>query len=166
MMAPAFDPVAWLRAHGMATTEEAERLDALAQSRYFLVRIDGQGERWRCRGCNGRHTHFTLMCLERPFRGIDHGLYAYWKNVGAGDPQQLSARQTARVRQIGAMLGAPPTPNLSTLHPRTAQALGGDAADTDFGADLLGTLDPIPETKALLLVNLINARARRPILTL
>lgn len=167
MMAPTLDVAAYLRSHGILTLEEAERLDELNQSRYCLVRIDGDGERWRCRRCNARHTHFTLFCLERPFRGLQHALMAYWRNVGAGNTAQLSARQRARVREVGAMFGAEvEQPNLSTLHPQTAQALGGDAADTDLGAHLLGTLDPISETKAHILANLINARARRPIIAL
>lgn len=166
MMAPAVDVLAYFRAHGILSLEDAERLDALRQSQYCLVRIDGMGERWRCRRCNGRHTHFSLFCVERPFRGLEHALFAYWRNVGAGDAAQLSARQRARVREVGAIFGVPSTPNLSTLHPRTAQALGGDAADTDLGADLLGTLDPISPMKATLLANLINSRARQTVIRL
>jgi hypothetical protein len=167
MMAPTFDAATVLRGLGFLTPEEAERLDELEQHTYFLVRIDGQGERWRCRRCNGRHTHFTLFCCERPFRGIGQGLYAYWRNIGAGDPSELSARQVARVGQIGALFGADqPQTNLSTHHPRTAQALGYDAADVDVGADLLGTLDPISEAKARILADLINTRARQNVIRL
>jgi hypothetical protein len=159
-VAPAFDPIAALRSLGFLTPDDAAKLDELASSQYFLVRIDATGERWRCRRCNGRHAHFTSFCVELPYRGLQGGLYGYWKNVGAGDPRNLSVRQRARVSQISQALGLnQQQTNLSTLHPQTARALGGDAADVDVGADLLGTLDPISESKARLLADLINSRA-------
>lgn len=166
MMAPTVDPIAYLRSFGFLSPEEAARLDTLAQSKWFLVRIDGAGERWKCGHCGGRHAHFTKFCIEKPWRGLEGALYGYWTNVGAGDPRTLSPRQALRVRQIGKALGLPPQMNLSTLHPQAARALGGDDADTDIGANVLGTLDEITESKARLLADLINARARRPIIVL
>lgn len=165
MMASPLDPLAYLRSHGFLTPDEAAKLDELARSQFFLVRIDGAGERWRCRNCNGRHQHFTKFCIELPYRGLQGGLYGYWKNVGAGDPRNLSASQRARISQVSRVLGMNQrqATNLSTLHPNTARALGGDDADIDVGADLLGTLDPISPQKARFLADLINSRARSTI---
>lgn len=154
------DPLGVLRAAGVVLSEEAERLDAIERAQWCLVRIDGTGERWRCRACGCKHAHFTLQCVERPFRGLRGGLLAYWRNTAVPDrdlsPKQRGAR-AALARSFGFEA---PLPSLGDRHPQAARALATPETDFDFGAWVLGTIDPIPEAKARILASLINARSR------
>jgi hypothetical protein len=159
------DRLAAIKAAGFWTPEEAARFDALRNASYVLVRIDGVGERWRCNRCNGRHTHFTLMCVERPFRGLLDGLHAYWANVGDAGTGNLSPAQQRRLDVLTPIFGGRPLP-LGTAHPRMAADLATDERDVLIGSTVLGSLDPIPPAKARLLVEIINMRARRTVLTL
>lgn len=150
---------------GFWTPEEASRFDALRSSEYVLVRIDGAGERWKCERCGAKHTHFTLMCTERPFRGLTHGLYAYWANVGGHSESDLSASQRERLDVLAPIFGNRPIP-LATSHQATAAALGTDDRDALIGAQILGSIDPISRTKARILTEIINAKAGRRVLAL
>lgn len=145
---------------------QARELDRLRMAQFVLVRIDDVGERWRCRECGCRHKHFTLMCVERPFRGLTEGLRAYWQNTDVPD-RDLSPLQRARRQEIARSLNLSTfAPALSTRHPRAAAALATPETDLDLGAWVLGTIDPISETKARTLAALINARARQPVIRL
>lgn len=158
------DPAGVLRRAGIVLSPEAERLDAIERAQWVLVRIDGTGERWRCRECGRRHAHFTLKCTERPFRGLRGGLLAYWRNTAVPDadlaPEQRAAR-AALARRLGFPM---PLPTLADRHPRAAAALATPASDFDLGAWVLGTIDPIPEGKALALIARINARAHATVI--
>lgn len=159
------DLAAVVRSLGFLSDEEGQRLDALAASQYVLVRIDGQGERWRCGRCNAKHTHFTLMCIERPFRGLTHGLLAYWQNVGSARTSDLSPTQQARLDSLRPLFGEErPMPNLADRHPETARRLATPERDVDLGAWVLGTIDPISPLQASVLMERINARARRAVI--
>lgn len=164
---PQQDVSALVRALGFLTDDEGKQLDALAAAQFVLVRIDGQGERWRCSRCNAKHTHFTLHCIERPFRGLTHGLLAYWQNVGAARTRDLSPTQQARLASLAPLFGEDrPLPNLADRHPETARRLATPERDVDLGAFVLGTLDPISPLQASVLVERINSRARRPLIRL
>jgi hypothetical protein len=158
------DPVGLLRSAGVLMTPEQERLDAIERARWVLVRIDGTGERWRCSRCNGKHVHFTVMCVPRPFRGLQEGLRAYWRHTTVADgdltPEQQRARDTiARRLGFGAAL-----PALAARHPETARALATTERDLDLGAWVLGTVEPITDAEARRLAATINARAHRPVI--
>src|SRR5438046_2080204 len=61
-----------LRARGVISPADYAEVARLRASRFFLVRNDGSaGERLVCKRCGGKHQHFTWMCCEQPFRGID-----------------------------------------------------------------------------------------------
>jgi hypothetical protein len=158
------DVAAFIRAQGWLTTAEGAWLDRMRNAQFVLVRIDGEGERWRCSRCNRKHTHFTTMCIERPFRGLEHGLYGYWRNVGAANPADLTPDQRAKLALFERILSRKgmPTPHpLAQSNPRTARELGTRETDADIGAALLGSIDPISREKALFYADQINARARR-----
>lgn len=157
------DPVGMLRAAGVFMSEAEERAAAIIASTYVLVRIDGVGERWRCMRCNCRHEFFTVMCVPRPFRGLRHGLRAYWQNTAIPD-SDLSPEQRQRRQEVAGALGfAAP---LSARHPQTAAALHTPDTDTDLGAWVLGTIEPISEVEARRYAATINARARQPVIRL
>jgi hypothetical protein len=147
------------------TPEQAARYDALRNAEYCLVRIDGDGERWRCGRCNQKHTHYTLMCLPRPWRGLTHALYAYWANAGSARESDLSPAQRANLDILAPIFGGRPTP-LATAHPLTAAVAGVDDRDVMVGATVLGSIDPISRPKAALYVELINSRARARVISL
>lgn len=160
------DPVGLLRAAGIVMSEEDERRDALIAAQWVLVRIDDTGERWRCRQCGCKHTHFTLFCTPRPFRGVREGLTAYWHNTAAR-PRDLTPEQRDRLREVSRMLGfREPLPSLAERHPETARKMATPKSDFDLGGWLLGTIDPISPEKARELGTRINLRARRPIIRL
>lgn len=150
---------------GFWSPEESARFDALRSSEYVLVRIDGAGERWRCNRCGQKHQHFTLMCIERPFKGLSHGLYAYWANAGSARAQDLSPTQREQMDVLAPIFGGRPVP-LATAHPQTAAAMGTPDRDVMVGATVLGSIDPISRAKARLLISLINSRAGHTALTL
>lgn len=153
-----------LRSIGWATPEESRRLQMLADASYVLVRIDDVGERWRCRYCNGRHTHFTVLCTERPFRGLTHGLLAYWQNTAVPDAD-LAPEMRQRRANVAKALGLG-MPSLAEHHPETARALKTGERDQDFGAWVLGVIDPISPAKAFQLAARINSKARQIVVRL
>lgn len=157
--------LASLSGAGFLTPAEAARLDTLRDASYVLVRNDGSaGERWRCGRCGAKHAHFTLFCVERPFRGLLDGLHAYWANVGAR-AADLSPGQRQRLDVLASIFGSQPTA-LATAHPATAAGLATDETDVLIGSTVLGSLDPITPQRARLLMETINMRARQRVLTL
>lgn len=153
------DPVGLLRSAGITMSEEAERLVALEEARYVLVRMD-QGERWRCRECGGKHHFLTLFCTPRPWRGLRHGLSAYYQNIGS----KLSDLSPAERSQVDGV--ADGVPNLADRHPRAAQALGTAPSDVDYVGWLLGTVEVISEFEARSFAATINSKARRTVVRL
>lgn len=152
------DPVGLLRAAGIMLPEEAERRAALLDARWVLVRIDGSGERWRCGRCNCRHTHFTLMCVPRPFRGLRGGLLAYWRHTAVPDAD-LAPEQKLTRDAIASSLGF--RADLGTSHPETARAAADDERSLDLGAWVLGAVEPISDDEARRFAAQINVRAHR-----
>lgn len=56
---------------GMVTTEQAQLIEKIARSRWFVMRNDGPMlDRARCGRCNRIHAYLTLGCIERPFHGL------------------------------------------------------------------------------------------------
>jgi len=159
------EQLAALKRLGIWTPEEAARFDAMRNAEYVLVRNDGS-ERWRCRLCNRQHEHFTWMCVERPFRGLVGGLYAYWVNVGGARIADLSPRQRQTLDVLRPLFGGQRPIPVATGHPDMAAGLVTDRTDVLLGGTLLGSIDPITPTKARLLVSLINARAGQRVLIL
>lgn len=157
--------LAAMKRAGIWSPEEAARFDAIVASEYCLVRIDGDGERWRCNRCNAKHTHFTLMCVERPFKGLRQGLKAYWANAGSARASDLSPTQRERLDALAPIFGDRPIP-LATAHPKTAAGMNVADRDVMVGALILGSIDPISRAKALLLASVINARAGQRVIDL
>jgi hypothetical protein len=147
-----------LKLAGFWNPEEAARFDALHAAEYVIVRIDGDGERWRCNRCNAKHTHFTLMCVERPFKGLRQGLKAYWANVGSARSSDLSPSQRERLDVLAPLFGGRPIP-LANGHPLTAAGMDVPDRDVMVGALILGSIEPISKAKATLLASIINSRA-------
>lgn len=158
------DIAAAVRAAGLLTDEDGARLDAILDSQWVLVRIDGIGERWRCNRCGARHAHFTTFCVERPFRGLGEGLRVYWQNLGDAGERDLSPEQRQRLASLGRLFGPAPLSPLSAHHPRSARAVRTAASEIDIGAWTIGTIDPITPAEARMKIALINARAGRTIL--
>src|SRR4051812_7659624 len=102
---------AWL-----PTPEQIAARERRLLSTYFLVRIDGLGERGKCRRCGRKHEYFTLMCVERPWCGIDGGLFGYYQTLGAQPREQLSPTQQARLKVLDVAFGpgASTRPDLAT----------------------------------------------------
>lgn len=126
-----------LRACGILSPAEYAEVERLRKSRYFLVLNNGpHGERLRCGRCNGLHAYFTLMCIERPFRGIDEALHAVLRvgdGTGRSDWKVYNDLRAAYARLEG-------------THPQTARALrsGLDASmGLDFFALGIGIAEPI-----------------------
>jgi hypothetical protein len=143
----------------------------LLTSKFFLVKTSGNaglGEGLRCRGCGGKHRYLTLRCVEQPFDGLNHALYAYVKTAGdTGAVAYMNPAQRARYEKAGRIfepLGD--TPDLATSHPLTARKLQGDVRDVDVGAVALGLLEPISKAMAQQLADRINARGCKPPFTL
>lgn len=158
------DLAALVRTLGFLTPDAAERLHAIEQAQWVLVRIDGEAERWRCGRCNGKHAHFTLMCTERPFRGLREGLRAYWHNAGLANPADLSPAQQRHRVLLDEMFDGRPPVALADRHPELARRLATPEKDLDFGVFVLGAIDPIDERTALQKIARINARAHRTVL--
>lgn len=153
------------------TLAEQERL---LRARYFLVRVAGNGQNWRCTSCSGHHRYLTLRCVERPFSGLTRGLYAYWKTTGAyGGERYLSPSEQSRVAALGEMFGpARGLPDFAASHPRTARTLETGAREADYGAvplaaarltaSALGVVEIVDREKARRLVLRINASGIKP----
>lgn len=153
-----------------AVAIEQAKLRILA-SKYHLVKISGNagiGEVMRCRNCGSAHRFFSLMCIERPFSGVEDGLRAYFQV--AGDfaairymPPSQRARYEAARRYFQPAAGLP---DLTTRHPDMARRVQGDLNDVDIGSIALGILEPISKAMAQQLADRINMRGIRPAFTL
>jgi hypothetical protein len=160
------DPEAAIRALGFLTPSDDAKLRAVEAASFFLVRNDGP-EKWRCARCNGRHAYYTSFCIDRPWKGLREALYGYWRNVGAQHEADLTPGQRQRMRVLSQAFGpGDPAQSLHQSHPRTAHAMGTRETDTDRGAEVLGTLEPILPARARLLANQINTRARSVLIRL
>lgn len=152
------------------TMAEQERLLA---GRFFLVKIAGNGEVWRCRRCGGKHRYLTLMCVEQPFSGLTRGLYAYYRTVGVhGAMNYLTPAERSRYAELARMFGPLDTPDLATSHPLMARSMGTGERDADLGAlsftatepssTALGLVERISRDKAARLAARINSRGIKP----
>jgi hypothetical protein len=153
----------------LGTPEEAARIEAhreqLRMSGFYLIRIAGNGEVMRCRRCDAKHTHMTLMCIERPFQGIRDPLMAYYQHFGAeGAIESFTEPELKRYRAIQQYLGKTfeNIPDYASAHPLSARALDTAEEEIDIGAITLGVLDPIDAPKAYRLANRINGRGLKP----
>lgn len=141
------------RINGWLLPEEAALLQRIKLSKFFLVRNDGRsGERLRCgMPIHGKpplhkpvyHTYLTYMCVDRPWRGLDSALVAYAR-VRKDDGLE---------RKLLAGL-----PALDRLHPYTSHDWQPDFAGEELLGIILGTAEPISETRAELLASAINTR--------
>jgi hypothetical protein len=138
---------------GTYTRDEWNYLRALRDSHFFLVRNDGgeYREPLICKRCGaGRpgtkaHSYFTLMCVERPFRGLEKALYAFAKVRSDTD---LKLRLLADF------------PEFEQGHPVTARALMPKEPGEDLIGIALGTAVPISEQRAQTLTSVINSKLR------
>ena len=154
-----------------ATIAEQERM---LRARFFLVKIAGNGQAWRCKGCKGQHRYLTLRCIERPFSGLTRGLYAYWKTLGAyGGERYLSPSERSRMTALSELFGpAKGIPDLASAHPITAKTLGIGSNEADYGAvtlasptltaSALGVVEIVDREKARRLCERINATGLKP----
>jgi hypothetical protein len=158
----------------MMTREQEKEQRRILAGRYFLVKIAGNGDVWRCRHCKGKHRYLTLMCVEQPFSGLTRGLFAYYKTVGMhGAQAYLSPVERARYAALSKMFrpldGAP---DIATAHPQFARHVNTAERDADVGAftfvatepssTALGLVEPVSRDKAARLVARINARGIKP----
>lgn len=172
LLLPNGDTIA--RPDWMPTPEEEKERLAILAAQFFLVRIGGNGDVWRCRNCGGKHRYLTLRCIEQPFSGLTHGLYAYYKTVGAfGAEAFMSPPERARYDRLGQMFEQTSrTPDLATSHPQLARQIGTAEHESDVGAFsfvatepsayALGILEPITRDVARRLARRINATGIRP----
>lgn len=159
----------------MPTPEEEAERERILASQFYLVKIGGNGDVWRCRNCGGKHRYLTLRCIEQPWSGLTHGLYAYYKTVGAyGVESFMQPKEKARYDRLGAMFGETAAlPDLASAHPQTVRAtIQRTEQDADIGAysfvarelsaHALGVLEPITRDVARRLVRRINTTGLRP----
>lgn len=159
----------------VGTLEQAieieRRKTAILASKYHLVKIKGNGgigEVMRCRHCGSSHRYFTLMCVERPYSGVEDGLRAYFQvagDTGAVNfmpPAQRARHEKAR-RLFQPVAGLP---DVASSHPEMARKIHGDLNELDIGSVALGILEPITKAMAQQLADRINARGLKPPFTL
>lgn len=161
--------------HWMMTREQEKEQRKILAGRFFLVKIAGNGDVWRCRRCRGKHRFLTLGCIEQPFSGLTRGLYAYYRTVGMhGAESYLSPAERARYAALGRMFGPMAgVPDVATSHPLMARQIGTAERDADLGAltftatepssAALGLVEPISREKAARLVARINTRIKPPL---
>jgi hypothetical protein len=152
---------------------EAEQQRILA-SRFYLVKIAGNGDVWRCRRCHGKHDFLTLMCVPQPWSGLSRGLFAYWKTVGAHDAaRHMPPSERSRLRELDRLFGpAAGLPDFASAHPETARGVGTSQYDADLGAytfvasepsaTALGLVVPITAEEARKYGRRINMRGIKP----
>ena len=129
------------------TREEYDTYLKMTRGQYFLLKLRGVDLATHCANCGaGRypipsHDYFTLMCVERPWKGNwQDALYAY--SAVTRDPM----RRHALLKGI---------PLLETGHPETArQLLSGPGEDALVFA--IGALEPIDKFHADALAQRIN----------
>lgn len=150
----------------IAQEQEAKEIDRLLSSQWFLVRISGNGEVWRCSRCGCKHDFLTRFCVSRPWNGLTRGLWAYYKTVGAhGVEPFLPPAERARIANLGRMFGSLATaPDAATGHAQMARMLSTGERDVNIGAQALGVLEPITEAEARRFATLINARANHTVI--
>lgn len=149
----------------MLSEQQACEVDRLLASEWFLVRIAGNGEVWRCGRCSCKHDYLSYFCVSRPWNGLTRGLYAYWKTVGThGVASYLPPAEQARISRLSGFFGA--MPDLATSHPQMARALSTGERDINLSAQALGVLEPITPEEARRFATLINARANRTVIRL
>lgn len=159
--------------HWMMTEAQEREQRKILAGRFFLVRIAGNGDVWRCRRCRGKHRYLTLNCIEEPFSGLTRGLYAYYRTVGVhGAEAYLSPAERARYAALGRMFGPMNLPDVATSHPLLARRIGTAERDADLGAmtftatepssTALGLVEVIPREKAERLARRINMRGIKP----
>lgn len=133
------------------TPEEKRRIDLILASEFYLLRNDasGTGERYRCGRCGRRETHFTLMCIERPFdrTGLRH-MYL------SGRVTRIDPARPSPLARLGVS-------DLAAEHPRTARELGRGEQGDHWFAFLLGTADPLTPRRAQELADRIRAAGAR-----
>ena len=149
----------------IGTPEEAAAMERdrqrLLASSYFLVRISGQWDRWRCRNCHGHHPYLTLRCIEQPFSGLTGGMYAVWHTLGAQEVlPTLSPAQRAKLDRLATIFSGV---DLARSHPRTVRGLAVAETDGDLGAIALGLLEPVSKAYAQALVDRINIYLKPPL---
>jgi hypothetical protein len=162
---PLIGPRVYLPDWTIGTPEQAEAMrrerERIEAANYFLVRISGQWDRWRCRNCGGKHPYLTLRCIEQPFSGLTGGLYAVWHHVGAnGIMPTLSPAQRAKFDRLAGIFAGV---DLSASHPQMARNVGTAEKDIDLGAIALGILEPIARATAQALVKRINVALQPPL---
>lgn len=141
--------------------EVLEERERILKNQFFLVRIAGNGDVWRCTRCNSKHPYMTLMCIEQPFSGVDGGLYAFYKVAGdTGAVDFMNPTQRSRYESISRLFGR--QPDLATSHPLLARSIQTGPRDIDAGAMALGLLEPITRAKAIQLARAINGRGIKP----
>ncbi len=146
------------------TQEQIKERDRLLASQYFLVKMAGEGEVPRCRGCGGKHRYLTLGCIEQPFSGLTHGVYAYWYSMGAsGAVHYLSFKQRIQYDRMSKLFKGR---DLASSHPQMAAKLGLSEGDAIMGGLALGVLEPISKRVAQQLQTRINSKGIWPPLRL
>lgn len=105
----------------MYTPEQKAQIDAIAASRWFLIKLH---ESAVCGRCDGKHGYVTLGCVERPWNGITDITQAIigrpWESFG------LSRRERREVKP-------------------------GESIQVNWNAVRLGDIVPITSTKARVL---------------
>lgn len=155
------NPDGTIRVGQLMTPDEWRRLERVTNSRFNLFRNNGgdYGERPICRrrnpdgtisGCGAKHMYFTYMCIERPYRGLEEGL---WYAMRA-------TRSEVRRSQI--MDAITHLPDIATGHPLMAGRLEPDAKGEAWYGVLLSLPEPIDPKDALRFQRAIND-ARPPI---
>jgi hypothetical protein len=131
-------------------------MDKVRNSKFFLFKNDGGfvGERAKCHrvmpngttwGCGRKHMYFTYMCIDRPYRGLEDGLWAVYRACSD------SAKRSSLLRTISHL------PDLSESHPQTARILEPDEDGEIWYSTLLSLPEPISAERAKRLAEQINA---------
>lgn len=145
-----------IRVEGFLTPAESAQLDRVANGKFFLFRNDGGwfGERGICHrvlpdgtewGCFKKHMYFSYMCVERPYRGLEDGLWAVFR--AASD----SGKKGSIMKAISHL------PDLATHHPQTARILQPDDDGENWWAALLALPEAITPARARELARKINS---------
>ncbi len=70
--------------HATYTPWQHAQLEAIAKSRWYLLRNDGPvAAPAKCRNCGRVHEYYTSACMERPFHGLQDLTAAVERVVGA-----------------------------------------------------------------------------------
>lgn len=145
---------------GLMTRNQWNQLEAILNAQYVLFRNDGGqlGERLRCRWHQADpfglpdpfakpvyHSHLTLMCIERPFRGMADGLWFAYRVV-------TEDRKGSILRALDQL------PSLSTSHPETARGLAPDSSGENIFGLLLDLGERITTERARYFIERINEK--------